>query len=165
MASDFIVGLDIGTSAIKVAVAENRGGQPVIRTVFKESSAGFRKGAVSDLAEASSGVARTLHEIKKISKSAAKNIYLNIGTTHVNVQYSRGIVAVSRADSEIYRDDIDRAVKASQAVTIAPNRMIVHYVAQEYVVDGVSDIIDPLGLSGSRLEVNGLIIDAFTPHV
>ncbi len=165
MSSDFIVGLDIGTSSIKVAVAENRGGRPVVHAVFKEPSAGLRKGAIADLAEASSGVARAIHQAKNISKSAIKNIYVNIGTTQMNVQHSRGIVAVSRADSEIYRDDIDRAVKASQAVNIAQNRMIVHYVAQEYVVDGVSDIIDPLGLSGSRLEVNGLIIDAFTPHV
>ena len=42
------------------------------------------------------------------------------------MQVSRGIVAVSRADAEIYQDDIDRAVRASQAVNLPQNRMIVH---------------------------------------
>ncbi len=165
MASKYITGLDIGTSSIKVVVAEERSGRPVIRAAFKEPSFGLRKGAIVDLAEASQSVNRALAEVKKVSKAAAKNVYVNIGTPHVKVQASRGIVAVSRADTEIYQDDVERAVKASQAVNLAPNRTIIHTVMKEFIVDGVGDIVEPLGLSGSRLEVQSLIIDAFSPHV
>ncbi len=165
MSSNFITGLDIGTSAIKVAVAENKDNRPALKAVFKEPSMGLRKGAITELAEASQAISRALAEVKKISKSAAKNIYVNIGTSQVKAQVSKGIVAVSRADTEIYRDDVDRAVKASQAVNLLPNRTIIHNVTREFVVDGVGDIPDPLGLSGSRLEVQSLVIDAFSPHV
>jgi cell division protein FtsA len=162
---DFITGLDIGTASIKVAVAERRGGKPVLVHVHKEACSGLRKGAIVDSAEVSHCVIRALAEVKKISKSAAKNIYLNIGTPQVKMQMSRGIVAVSRADAEIYQDDIERVVRASQAVSLPQNRMIIHTLTKEYFVDGVGDISDPLGLSGSRLEVQSLIVDAFTPHV
>ena len=108
---DFITGLDIGTSSIKVAVAERRGGKPVLVYVNKEPCAGLRKGAIVDIADASHAVIRALSEVKKVSKTALKNIYLNIGTPQVKMQLSRGIVAVSRADAEIYQDDIDRAVR------------------------------------------------------
>ncbi len=165
MASNFITGLDIGTSSLKVAVAENDGGRPTLKLVFKEPSAGLRKGAIIDLPEASQAINRALTEVKKFSKSAAKNIYINIGTPQVKSQTSRGIVAVSRADTEIYQDDVDRAVKASQAVNLLPNRTIIHNVTREFIVDGVGDIPDPLGLAGSRLEVQSLVIDAFSPHV
>ncbi len=157
--------MDIGTAAIKVAVAENRGGRPALKAVFKEESHGLRKGAIVDLAETSSAVSRVLNEIKKVSKSALKGLYVNIGSHQVKAQPGRGIVAVSRADSEIYQDDIDRVIKGSQAVNLPPNRMIVHNVTREYIVDGVGDIVDPLGLSGSRLEVSSLVIDAFAPHI
>ena len=60
---------------------------------------------------------------------------------------------------------MDRAVRASQAVNLPQNRTIVHTIVKEFMVDGVGDIIDPLGLSGSRLEVQSLIIDAFAPHI
>ena len=60
-----IIGLDIGTATIKVAVAENHGGRPFLVSVLKEPSLGLRKGAIVDLAEASSAVARVLHEVKK----------------------------------------------------------------------------------------------------
>lgn len=165
MGSDFVLGLDIGTGAIKLILAENKSGRPLIRAAHREPSAGLRKGVIVDLSDASSALARAFAEVRKVSKSALRNIYVGIGTHQMKAQPSRGIVAVSRADSEIYEDDIERVVKASQAVTVAPNRMTVHNVTREYVIDGVGDITDPLGLSGSRLEVDSLVIDAFAPHV
>ena len=160
-----ITGIDIGTLSIKVAVGEQVGGKISLVHVAKESCGGLRRGAVIDVGEVSRTVNRTLAEIKKFSKAAAKNIYLSIGTSQVSMQVSKGIVAVSRADAEIYQDDIDRAVRASQAVNLPQNRMIVHTLMREFVVDGVGDITDPLGLSGSRLEVQSIIVDAFAPHV
>lgn len=165
MSASFITGLDIGTSSIKSVVAENKGGKLFIRGAFLFPSAGLRKGALTELAEASQGVIRAVAEIKKISKAAAKNIYINIGTPQVKVQQSRGIVAVSRADTEIYQDDVDKVVRASQAVNLPPNRTIIHNITREFIVDGVGDISDPLGLSGSRLEVSSFVVDAFSPHV
>ncbi len=165
MASHFLVGVDIGTATTKVAVVEDRGKQKILRALFKQPSAGLRRGAISDLPEAVPALMKTLEGARVISKSALKKVYVNLGTPQIKIQASRGIVAVSRVDNEIYQDDIDRAVKASQAVNLAPNRMIVHTITREFVVDGVPDIGNPLGLSGGRLEVNSLIIDAFAPHV
>lgn len=166
MASNFIVGLDVGTAAIKVAVAERqKDGRPLLRAIFKQPSLGLRKGAVVDLAEASQAIARAISEVKKLARHAAGNIYIAVGTPQIKTQSSRGITAVSRADTEIYQDDIDRVIRASQAVNLGPNRMIIHSVNREFVVDGVGDISDPLGMSGNRLEVSNLIIDVFAPHV
>ncbi len=162
---NYIVGLDIGTSMLKAAVAEIKNNRPVLRAVFKEPAVGLRHGAVIEIGEVSPAVGRLFSEVKKNYKPALKNVYINIGTPQIKVQASRGIVPVSRADSEIYRDDIEKAVKASQAINLPQNRLIIHNVTREFIVDGVGDIIDPLGLSGSRLEVNCFVIDAFSPHV
>ena len=165
MASHFIIGLDIGTAAVKLVVAEERDEQLIPRLFLKEPSAGLRKGTITDLAEITPVIARLCSEARKFSRTALRNVYVSIGTPQVKVQRSRGIVAVSRADNEIYQDDIDRVVKASEAVSLGANRMVIHNVLQEFTVDGVGDIQEPLGLSGSRLEVSSLIVDAFAPHV
>src|SRR3989344_2983293 len=165
MSSNFITGLDVGTSSIKIALAEKRGDKLALKAVLKEQSFGIRRGAIADIAEISQAINRIFHEVKKISKSALKNVYVSIGTYNIKAQISRGIVAVSRADTEIYQDDVDKAIKASQAVHLSPNRTVIHNVTREFIVDGVGDIADPLGLSGNRLEVNSLVIDAFSPHV
>jgi cell division protein FtsA len=165
MASSLITAVDVGTSTVKVAVAENKGGHPSLCYVAKEQSAGTRKGAIVELQDASRAVSRMFTEVRKFSKAALKNVYLVISTAQAKAQTSRGIVAVSRADAEIYEDDVERVVKASQAVNLLPNRTVLHNITKEFIVDGVGDIADPLGLSGSRLEVVSLIIDAFTPHI
>lgn len=165
MGSQFLTGLDIGTSALKVAVVERRSGRCVLRSLLKEASLGMRKGALVEPAELDIALEKAFESIRKVSRGALKNIYVNIGTPQIKVQHSRGIVAVSRVDNEIYQDDIDRVVRASEAVNLAPNRMIVHNMTREFVVDGVADIGNPLGLSGSRLEVASIIVDAFAPHV
>ena len=162
---EFITGLDVGTSSIRLVVAERRSGRPALLHVANEPCFGMRKGAVSELSEVSQAINRALSEAKKISKSALKCVYVSIGSPLVKMQSSRGIVAVSRADAEIYQDDIDRAKRASEAVNLPQNRTIIHTIVREYIVDGVGDIVDPLGLSGSRLEVQSLILDAFAPHV
>lgn len=165
MSSSFVTGLDVGTASIKACVVEREGSRLILHRAFKVPAAGIRKGAVADPGEAVPALSRVFEEIKGISKSAIRNVYVNIGTPQTRVQASKGIVAVSRVDSEIYDDDVERVVKASQAVSLAPNRMVVHTITREFIVDGVSDIASPLGLSGGRLEVISLIIDAFAPHV
>lgn len=166
MSARCIVGLDVGTAFVKAVLVEQRNGHAAVCATFREASGGIKKGIITDLAEATSAVGKVMHEIRRVNRAAAKTVYVNVGTHHLKTHNSRGIVAVSRADSEIYQDDIERVEKASiQAITASANRMVVHNITREYIVDGVGDIMDPLGLSGNRLEVSTLIADAFAPHV
>ncbi len=162
----YLTALDFGSSHLKAIIAETRNNRGLtILDVIKLPAAGIRKGEVVSVEEALGGVAEILLRVKEFNKSAAKNIFIGIGGQGVKHQHSRGIVAVSRADNEIYEDDIERVVKASQAVNIGPNRMILHTITKEFTVDGVAKISDPLGMIGNRLEVQSLVIDAFKATV
>jgi len=166
MSQNYIVGLDIGSSTIKAAVAEvKKDGKLSLLKILKMPSRGIRKGVVDELPEVTSAVNQVLSEIKKDFPGVHKNIFLNTGSAQVRVQPSRGIVAVSRADYEVCQDDIDRVIQASQAIKLPPNRMIIHSITREFVVDGVGDIRDPLGMIGNRLEANVLLVDAFSPSI
>ncbi len=158
--------LDIGTNNIKALVADLKNdGRLILKGVVKTSSLGMRKGEVIDIDDVVASLKKSFEEIREIDKAALKNILVNVGGSNLKTQNSKGIVAVSRADSEIYSEDIDRVVKASQAVNLGLNRMIIHTLTREFLVDGIGGIIDPLGMIGNRLEVNSLIIDAFKPTV
>ncbi len=166
MAQQQILGLDIGSDTIKAVIAESLpDGRILLKAGFRKPSRGLRKGVVVDMESATNTVGGLLDKVREVSKSALKNIYLRVGGSDVRVQSSRGITAVSRANSEIYKDDVDRVVQASEAVNLPPNRMILHTIKKEFIVDGVGDIQDPLGMTGSRLEVLSLILDAFQPTI
>lgn len=163
---NYIVGLDIGSSQIKAAIAEvKRGGEPSLISVLKMPSGGIRRGTVDNVVDATHALSTVLTEIKKISRGAIKNIILGVATPDMKVHYSKGVVAVSRADDEIYQDDISRVIQSAQAINIPPNRMVLHSIIKEFIVDGIDHISDPLGMIGKRLEVSTLIIDAFSPSV
>src|SRR3989338_174210 len=120
MANNFITGLDIGSQSLKAAVAEVKSdGRTVLVNLFKTPSGGMRKGSIDDLAEMTRSLNIMFGEIKKISRNALKNIFLNVGGADIHIQSSKGIVAVSRADNEIYQDDIERAEQASQAINLS----------------------------------------------
>src|SRR3989338_6058097 len=163
---NYIVGLDIGTNSIKCVVGEvGRDGKLSPVQVLKMPSGGLRKGIVDDISEATYSINNVLSEVRKISKNAPKNIYLSVGGADIKIQSSRGSIAVSRADNEIDKEDIDRAIEASRAIPLPPNRMILHAITKEFVVDGVGDIQNPSGMMGNKLEVVSLIIDSFIPSV
>ena len=69
-----LTGLDIGTASVRAVVVENKGGKPVLRGAFREISAGVKKGAIHDLAEATSAIGKVLHEAKRVHHSALKTI-------------------------------------------------------------------------------------------
>lgn len=166
MTPNYLVGLDIGSATIKAAVAEvGKGGKLSLLKIFKMPSRGVRKGMVDELGEATGAINQVMSEIKKDYPNAHKNIFLNTGSAQVRTQVSRGIVAVSRADYEICQDDIERVNQASQAIKLPPNRMILHSITREYIVDGVGEIRDPLGMIGNRLESNVMLVDAFSPAI
>lgn len=165
MSPHCITGIDLGSDEIKLVVAEDHEGRVVPRLFLREPSAGVRRGGVSEPQELANVLIKMLAEATRLNRDAARNVYINIGTTQISAQPSRGIVAVSRADGEIHPDDIDRVVKASQALNLHQNRTLIHNVVREFIVDGAADVTDPLGLSGSRLEVSSIVIDAFSLHV
>ncbi|MFH1193147.1 MAG: cell division protein FtsA [Candidatus Jorgensenbacteria bacterium] len=164
--SHTITGLDIGSHQIKgMVVEEKRDGTLSLLTAFKYPSAGIRRGVLVDPEEAAGVLRALVLDLQRISKHITQNVYVNMQSQEVRSRSSRGIVPVSRADQEIQRDDIDRAVQASQAVKLSPNYIPLHNIIREYIVDDVGDIADPLGMTGNRLEVSTLVVEAFAPQV
>lgn len=165
MATNTVLGLDVGSESIKAVVVES--GKDKLRLIYgiTKPSAGVRKGSVVSMDDAARAIGEVISEVKAFYRPAVRNVWMNVGGSNIRSQISRGIIAVARANSEIYQDDIERVVKASQAINLPQNRMILHTLTREFVVDGIGDIKDPLGMIGARLEVSSLIVDAFGPTV
>lgn len=164
--ASIITSLDIGSSQIKGIVATpKKDGTLSVITAFKQPSQGFKRGVLVDVEDASASFAALAADLERISKSATNNVFVNVNSEHIWSRMSRGIVAVARADQEIQQDDVDRVVQASRAVKLLQNRLVLHNIVREYFVDDVGDVADPLGMTGNRLEVSTLIVEAFAPHV
>lgn len=161
-----ITGLDVGSSQIKGVVVEvGKDGMLSVLSAFHEPSLGFRRGVLVDTDEAGAKVKALVADLQKISKKTVQNVFVNVNSEQVKAKVSKGVAAVSRADKEIQREDIDRVTQASRAVKLMSNSIVLHNIVKEYFVDDVGDIGDPLGMTGSRLEVSTMIVEGFMPQV
>lgn len=165
MAKDsIIVGIDIGSTAIRAVVAtfsgENSRGQ--IIGLGEAPSFGMRRGTIVDFEETIKSIRAAKEQAERASSVKIESAYISIGGSQIFSRVSKGVVAVSRADGEISEDDVHRAIQAASAVSIPQNREIVHVIPRSFSVDSESCIFDPVGMRGIRLEVDALIVDTGT---
>ncbi|MDE3077350.1 MAG: cell division protein FtsA, partial [Chloroflexota bacterium] len=59
---------------------------------------------------------------------------------------------------DIGHQDIERALDAARTVAIPGNRDVIHVIPRGYVVDGLDGVKNPIGMTGSRLEVETHIV-------
>lgn len=158
---DIVIGLDIGTTSIQVVVASKKKMQeePQIIGWGEANSRGVRKGVVVDIEEAASAIREAFQKAINHAGIKYNEAVVGIGGSNIFVRPSKGVVIVSRADREISKEDIQRALLQAEAIPASPNREILHNLAREWTVDGEHGIKDPLGMTGVKLEVDTLVIE------
>jgi cell division protein FtsA len=151
----YLVGLDVGTSKVAAIVGEIRdeGAVDIIGIGVAESK-GIRRGVVNNVDAAAEAIKRALDEAELTAGIEIDTVYLALSGAHVKAFNSRGVVAVAGRNREITRDDVKRAIDAARAVALPSGREILHVLPQDFVVDDQDGIAVPVGMTGSRLEVN-----------
>lgn len=168
MAKDKIaVGLDIGSSIVKMAVGIRKPNEekPQIIALASAPSSGVRKGTVVEIKEVVQGIAKVLDMIQKTSGVSIGSAVVSVNGNHLNAKKTKGVVAVSRADSEISDGDITRVLEAAKTISLPQNREIIKTIPCSYSVDNETGIKDPIGMNGVRLEVSAMLIDALSPNL
>ncbi|MBI3671591.1 cell division protein FtsA [Candidatus Azambacteria bacterium] len=162
MAKEFITcGLDIGTAKVRAVVIQKRKGAEKLSVVGvgEAPSSGVKRGMIADINEAVESIRNAIAQAEQTSGKTIESVFANLSGPHMTSRSSKGVVAVSRADQEISKEDKQRVLQTTEAISIPQNRKIVHVIPKEFIVDGEGGIKEPLGMSGVRLEVNALLID------
>jgi cell division protein FtsA len=164
--NNYIVGLDIGTKKIAAIIGEiTRENKVEIIGIGTSESRGLRKGVVVNLDSTVDSIKKAQEEAELMAGVEIDSAFVGISGAHIKSFNSRGVIAVSGKNREISHEDIKRVIEQSKALSIPPDREIIHIIPQEYVVDDQDGIKDPLGMSGIKLEVNVHIVTSATTSV
>lgn len=161
-----ITAIDIGTSSIKLLIGVKDENSSEIVVLAKEEmshSVGVRKGEIYNPQKVAQILIELKERVQKTKGVKIKKATVNIGGPHLFGMKSQGLVSVSRADRKISKEDIERVIQASQAVSLPSNKEVLEVIPQEFIVDDERGIKDPLGLEGIRLEVKVILICVFSP--
>lgn len=159
-----VTGLDVGTSKITTLIATiPEEGDARVVGVSTVPSRGLRKGQVVNIEEATVAISQSLEAAERMAGTQVSRAYISVGGAHIASQNSHGVVAVAEPDKEIGAHDVARVVEAAKAVSLPSSREILHVLPRGYVVDSQEGIVDPVGMTGVRLEVDTHLVTGEPP--
>lgn len=155
--SGMYVGLDIGTTSVKVVVAEYIDSQMNIIGVGNAKSEGINRGIIVDIDKTVEAIRRAVRQAEEKSGIQIKSVSVGLPANQLQVESCQGMIAVSSESKEITDEDVRNVASAAMVRSTPPERQIVSILPQEFTVDGFDGIKDPRGMIGVRLEMFGLV--------
>lgn len=158
---NIVAGVDIGSTKVTVLVGEiTPPGFLEIIGIGESQVSGLRRGVIVDIEHTSRAVQAAAEQAERMSGIRLQTVYAGLTGPHIASFSNRGVVAVSSTDKEISIEDVNRVLDAARVITLPADKRIIHVLPREFIVDGYGGVVDPVGMSGSRLEVETHIVTA-----
>lgn len=158
---DIIATLDIGTSKVACVIAEHspKGDLTIIGSAITSCS-GLSKGTIIDPAQTVEAIEKAVSQAEKEAGLNISQVYCNLSSDNLHSFHGHGSCPVISEDECVHEDDIRRVVSASKLIGIPSHHEIVYVAPRDFSLDGQEGIVNPLGLSGLKLEVQSHLVIA-----
>jgi len=147
------VGLDIGTTKIVAMIGKkNEYGKLEILGVGKSKSLGVARGVVNNITQTIQSIQQAILEAENTSGYQIKDVVVGIAGQHIRSIQHSDYISRPNSDEVIGGKDIELLINQVNKLAMLPGEEIIHVLPQEFKIDGQSDIKEPIGMYGGRLE-------------
>ncbi len=154
-----VVAIDIGTTKVcAIAGRKNEYGKLEILGFGRVDSEGVLRGVVSNIEKTVRAITQAVEQVRQGIDEPFSEVFVGIAGQHIKSLQYRGMLTRSNVHTEISRADIEKLISDMHKLVLPPGDKILHVLPQEYTVDNEQGILDPVGMSGVRLEANFHII-------
>ena len=170
--NDIVAGIDIGSDNIFCSIGiveENKNNIRLLGLGKSSVKDSFKKGAITNRNKLLELLEIAVNEAELMAEKKIDNAYMTITGDHIRCMNTQGAVALNRnkangtvENNPISQKDIDRVLELTQGIALPPDRDILHTIPQEFIVDTLEKIDDPIGLTGRRLEGHVHLVTAST---
>jgi cell division protein FtsA len=159
--SDFVVGIDIGTTKIAVLIGRrNEFGKLEILSFGKAPSPGVNRGVVTHITPTVEAIKVAVKEAEEKAGLTIRSANVGIAGQHIRSVQHRGVKIRESLEDEINQADCEALRLDMYKLVMQPGEKIIDVIPQEYIIDNESGIVNPVGMSGVRMEANFHIIIA-----
>lgn len=156
---ELFVGLEIGTTKICVVVSEGLpDGSIHILGVGETPSRGVRKGEIIDFASVTECIREAIIDAEEKSNVEIRSVWVALSGAHLQSFNNRGTWIIPEHRDVINEEDLRMVEINAKEVTLPATNTFLHTIIQNYHVDGNRNVIDPEGMSASRLEADFHIV-------
>ncbi|MDP2160016.1 MAG: cell division protein FtsA [Flavobacterium sp.] len=147
------VGLDIGTTKIVAMIGKkNEYGKLEILGVGKSKSLGVHRGVVNNITQTIQSIQAAVAEAEEKSGYVIKDVVVGIAGQHIRSIQHSDYISRPNPDEVIGDKDIEQLISQVHKLAMLPGEEIIHVLPQEFKIDGQSEIKEPIGMYGGRLE-------------
>jgi cell division protein FtsA len=147
------VGLDIGTTKIVAMIGrKNEYGKLEILGIGKSKSLGVHRGVVNNIMQTIQSIEQAVMEAENNSGYKINNVVAGIAGQHIRSIQCEDYLSRPNSEDMITEEDIEKLNSQVLKLAMLPGEEIIHVLPQEYKIDGQSEIKEPIGMSGGRLE-------------
>ncbi|WP_127138395.1 cell division protein FtsA [Flagellimonas oceanensis] len=152
---NYSVGLDIGTTKIVAIIGrENEYGKIEILGTGRSKSLGVHRGVVNNITQTISSIQQAVEQAELNSGLKIGSVVVGIAGQHIRSLHHSDYITRPNSEEVIDNDDLDKLCNQVYKLVMLPGEEIIHVLPQEYKVDGQSEIKEPVGMYGGRLEAN-----------
>ncbi len=153
-----LVGLDVGTTKVACLVANVVDEYIEVIGLGTSPSRGLEKGVVVDIGRTIQSIRKAVEEAENMADVRVQKAYVGIAGKHIRSLNNSATVSITRPDRIITAEDVRRVVEAARTMPLSPDVELIHVIPRQYIVDGQEGITDPVGMTGTRLEVDVHIV-------
>ncbi len=151
----YSVGLDIGTTKIVTVVGKkNEHDKIEIMGIGRSISQGVHRGVVNNITQTINSIKEAVLEAEKSSGVKIKDVVVGIAGQHIRSLQHSDYITRNNFEDVIDESDIQKLIDQVHKLVMLPGEEILHVLPQEFKVDSQSEIYEPIGMYGSRLEAN-----------
>lgn len=170
MNSEIICGLDLGSSKIRAVIGRvefNPSAEKNSKKLFAEEKIlgfaetpvkGFSKSIVTNISSFSDAIEDSISKAETMAQTRVRKVITNVSGTHIRTFQSRGSVHIADRPIEITKNDVARCIDSAKFIAMSLDREAVHLIPVKFFIDDKLEIDEPIGLFGSKLDVNLNII-------
>ncbi len=158
--SPIIVGLDIGTTKIAaIACRKNEYGKLEILGFGRANSNGVQHGQVLNIDQTIKAIQQALENCYESNPDLEiSEVYVGIAGHHIKSLQTRGDIVRQDPDTEIKRPEIEQLIANQRKTFIPAGDQIIDVIPQDFHVDNIQNIKDPIGYNGVKVGANFHII-------
>src|SRR3989338_40559 len=161
-----LTGLDISENFITCSICstEEKGGVAIIGTASAPARGGGN-GATPHISEVALSIAAAIEKAEAEAKTKVVSLLTNCDGASLRVYNTKGSITVAEKENEIGKHEAERVREAARTIALPFDREIVHSITRGFILDGQDGIRDPVGMFGTRLEVDMEFVTALVTNL
>lgn len=156
-----VVGLDIGTTKIACFVGiKDEFDKVEIVSMGQHESLGVSRGVVANIDSTVLAIKEAVAEAQSKMEGKLDIRIVNVGIAgqHIRSVQHRGMLVRKNVSEQVTQKDVDKLIEDMLLLAMDPGEEIIHVLPQEYVIDGLPAVADPVGSPGVHIEANFHVI-------